>query len=107
MKYLMLVCAEPNSGEGRVKPGEIEKWLEDTGTSRVMGDALVDPAEGWTIRLRGGKPLVTDGPFAETKEIIAGFDVLECDSDEEALAIAAAHPVAKFGAIELRRFWSE
>jgi hypothetical protein len=56
-------------------------------------------------RLRGGKPFVTDGPFAETKEFVAGFDILECDSDEEALAIAQSHPVARFGAIEVRAFY--
>jgi hypothetical protein len=49
---------------------------------------------------------VTDGPFAETKELIAGFDVLECDSLDEAVEIASRHPVAAFGAIDVREFWS-
>jgi hypothetical protein len=47
----------------------------------------------------------TDGPFAETKEFVAGFDVIECDDLETAAAIAAKHPVARFGAIEVREFW--
>ncbi len=68
--------------------------------------AKVPQEEAKVVRVRGGKPFVTDGPFAETKEIVAGFDLLECDSDEEAQAIAAAHPVARFGAIEVRRFAS-
>ena len=105
MKYLMLVCAEPNtSGERRLEPGAIEAWLEQVGSARLYGNPLVDPSEGWTVRLRGGKPLVTDGPFAETKEVIAGLDIIECASDEEALEIAKAHPIATFGAIEVRRF---
>ncbi len=104
MKYLMLVCAEPDENdENRVTLDEIEAWFERAGASRLVGSPLVDPSEAWTIRLRGGKPFVTDGPFAETKEVIAGFDLLECDSDEQALEIASAHPVATFGAIELRR----
>jgi hypothetical protein len=103
VKYLLLVCAEPTTGEGRVKPGEIEAWLDQAGSSRLIGNRLVDPADGWTVRLRGGKPFVTDGPFAETKEVVAGFDLLECDSDEEALELAKSHPVATFGAIEVRK----
>jgi len=49
--------------------------------------------------------LVSDGPFAETKEVICGYDVLECDSIEEAVKVAAAHPVAAFGKIEVRAVW--
>jgi hypothetical protein len=49
--------------------------------------------------------MVTDGPFAETKEQIAGFDVLECADLDEALEVAAKHPMAKFGMLELRPFW--
>jgi hypothetical protein len=49
--------------------------------------------------------MVTDGPFAETKEQIAGFDVLECADLDEALEVAAKHPMAKFGILELRPFW--
>jgi len=103
MKYLMLVCVDP-SIEPDVTAVEMDEWLDRAGDARQLGNELCGPGDGWTVRLRGGKPFVTDGPFAETKEFIAGFDLLECDSDEEARAIAAAHPVARFGAIEVRRF---
>jgi hypothetical protein len=105
MKYLMLVCVDP-SIEPDVQAGETDVWIERAGGARQFGNELCAPADAWTVRLRGGKPFVTDGPFAETKEFVAGFDLLECESDEEAQAIAAAHPVARFGAIELRRFAS-
>ena len=59
------------------------------------------------MRVRKRERLVTDGPFAETKEFIAGFDVIDCATREEALDIAAAHPVAKFGAVEVREFWTD
>jgi hypothetical protein len=57
------------------------------------------------VRVRDGKRLVTDGPFTETKESVGGFDLLECASLEEALDIAASHPLAAFGAIEVRPLW--
>ena len=105
MKYLMLVCVDPSidaaTGEGET----IEEWLEYTKTTRVFGNQLRPENEAKVVRVRGGRPFVTDGPFAETKELIAGFDVLECDSLEEAVEIASRHPVAAFGAIDVRAFW--
>jgi hypothetical protein len=49
--------------------------------------------------------IVTDGPFAETKEQIAGFDVLECADLDEAIEVASRHPMARFGVLEVRPFW--
>jgi hypothetical protein len=57
--------------------------------------------------MRGGDVLVADGPFAETKEQIAGFDIIECDDLDEAIDVASRHPVARFGSIEVRPFWTE
>jgi hypothetical protein len=57
-----------------------------------------------TVRKRNGRVLKTDGPFAETKEWIAGFDVIECASLDEAIEVAAKHPMARFGKIEIRPF---
>ena len=105
MKYLMLVCVDPSI---EVSPGQGEKiaqWLEETKGTRLFGNQLRPQEEAKVVRLRGGKPFVTDGPFAETKELIAGFDVLECDSLAEAVAIASKHPVAEFGALDVREFW--
>ena len=56
--------------------------------------------------MRQGQLLVTDGPFAETKEWIGGFDLLECGDIAEAVAIASRHPMARFGRIEVRPVWS-
>jgi hypothetical protein len=106
MKYLLLICVDP-SIEPDEAPGEIESWLERLGERRLIGNALRSPREGSTVRVRRSERLVTDGPFAETKEFVAGFDVIDVDSREEALEIAAAHPVAKFGAVEVREFWTD
>jgi hypothetical protein len=106
MKYLLLICVDP-SIEPDEEPGEIEAWLERVGEGRLTGNQLLGPTSASTVRVRRRERLVTDGPFAETKEFIAGFDVIDCETREEAVEIAAAHPVAKFGAVEVREFWAE
>ena len=55
--------------------------------------------------MRGGRTLVTDGPFAETKEAVGGFDIIEAASLDEAVEIASRHPVAEGGTIEVRPLW--
>ena len=70
-----------------------------------MGQRLHPPESATTIRRRGGQLLITDGPFTESREWIAGFDILECADLDEAIAIAASHPMSAAGAVELRPFW--
>ena len=57
------------------------------------------------MRVRGGEVLRSDGPFAETKEHIAGFEIVECADLDEAIAIASAHPAAGRHPLEIRPFW--
>jgi hypothetical protein len=113
MKFMLLVSwdaermnveEEPNAGE---REEESFPWLDDLQARSIWltGDRLAPPRRARTVRVREGKKLVTDGPFAETKEIVGGFDIIECDSLEEAVEIAAAHPVAEVGTIEVRPFW--
>jgi hypothetical protein len=106
MKYLMLVCVDPSIEVGPGQGDKLDRWLAAANDARVLGNQLRPQEEAKVIRVRGGKPFVTDGPFAETKELIAGFDILECDSLEEAVEIASKHPVAEFGAIDVREFWA-
>ena len=114
MKYLMLVCwdAEKMGAQTEPDPNESTEeesfpWLDDLRTRGiwVTGDQLAPPRRARSVRVRDGKTLVTDGPFAETKEAVGGFDILECDSLEEAVEIAAGHPVAGVGTIEVRPLW--
>jgi hypothetical protein len=53
----------------------------------------------------GGRTLLTDGPFIETKEYVAGIDILSCETEAEALELAAAHPLSHFHMVEVRPFW--
>jgi len=59
------------------------------------------------VLVRDGDVMVSDGPFAETKEQIAGFNVLECADLDEAIEVASRHPAAKIGTFELRPLWLE
>jgi hypothetical protein len=116
MKYLLLVCwdAERMNGQTEPEPGtapaEDEEgfpWVDDLQARGIWltGDQLAPPRRARSVRVRDGKKMVTDGPFAETKEAVGGFDLLECDSLEEAIEIAASHPIAQMGTIEVRPLW--
>jgi hypothetical protein len=114
MKYLLLVCwdAERMNGQTDPDPGAVEEqesfpWLDDLLSREqwVTGDQLAPPRRARSVRVRKGERVVTDGPFAETKEAIGGFDLIKADSIEEAVEIAAGHPVAEFGTIEVRPLW--
>jgi hypothetical protein len=71
----------------------------------LAGDGLQPSSKGARVKFSGKNRNVTDGPFAETKEVVGGFDILECGSLEEAVEIAAGHPVAQMGTIEVRPLW--
>jgi hypothetical protein len=114
MKYLLLVCWGADSMNAQTEPGPDEAsdnegfpWLDDLQERGiwVTGDQLAPPRRARSVRVRDGKKLVTDGPFAETKEAVGGFDIVEAGSLEEAVEIASGHPIAEFGTIEVRPFW--
>jgi hypothetical protein len=115
MKYLLLVCwdRERMDNQSEPKPGgtpveeEPFPWVDDLQARGIwqMGDQLAPPRRARSVRIRGGKKMVTDGPFAETKEAVGGFDLIECGSLEEAVEIAASHPMAEAGTIEVRPLW--
>ncbi len=114
MKFLMFVCWDSDDMNAQTEPDPAEPreeesfpWLDDVQARGIWitGDQLAPPRRARSVRIRDGKALVTDGPFAETKEAVGGFDVIECDSLEEALEVAAGHPAAKIGTIEVRPLW--
>jgi hypothetical protein len=63
---------------------------------------LQPPGDATTVRVRDDQVLLSDGPFAETKELIAGFSLIDCADLDEALEVTAKHPAARYGAIEIR-----
>jgi hypothetical protein len=114
MKYLLLVCWDAETMNGQADPDPAETrddesfpWLDDLQArgAWITGDQLAPPRRARSVRVRDGKPIVTDGPFAESKEAVGGFDLIEADSLDEAVEIAAGHPVARMGTIEVRPLW--
>ena len=113
MKYMMLVCVTEGielSPEERAQIGPAtEAWVQemDGRGIRLEGEQLQPVSDATTVQVRGGELLISDGPFAETKEQIAGFDIIECTDLDQAIEVASKHPVAKFGMIEVRPFWMD
>jgi hypothetical protein len=106
VKYLLMICADP-SVKVSDEEADVRPWVQEIERRGVgiMGSRLRPPSTGTCVRVREGDLTVTDGPFAETKEEFAGFDVIDCADLDEAIEVASKHPVAKFGTIEIRPFW--
>lgn len=119
MKYLMLVCVNRPTGDEAGDVGrpvgaapeemEVDSWVKemDGRGARLIGERIRPESDSTTVRVRDGEVLLTDGPYAETKDLIAGFDVLECADLDEAVDVASRHPMARHGVLELRPFWTE
>ena len=106
MKYLALIYGDEERWS-QLSPDEREREMgEYVALSQqdvtVGGNELDSVATATTVRVRGDETLVTDGPFAELKEALGGYYVLECDSIDEACTWAAKIPAARHGAIEVR-----
>ena len=108
MRYMILVCVDESV---EVSPEESlpTAWVEemDGRGVRQLGSRLRPVSDATTVQVRGGEVLLSDGPFAETKEQIGGFDLLECEDLDEAIEVASKHPGAKFGTIEVRPLWED
>ena len=108
MKYLLIVGSEGMAApeEVAVMQREIPGWVEEMERRgvRLLGRPLDLPETAATVRVRDGQTLVTDGPFTEAKEWIAGFDLVECTDLDEAIEVAAKSPVSWFKTIEIRPF---
>jgi hypothetical protein len=114
MKYLLLVCWDTEKMDAQTEPEPADTsepesfpWLDDLQARGiwVTGDQLAPPRRARSVRVRDGKTIVTDGPFVETKEAVGGFDIIECGGLDEAVEIAAGHPNAEMGTIEVRPLW--
>ena len=107
MEYMLFICKDSTAPTTEPSGLTIEEWVAETteaGTRR-HGDRLRPAHDATTVKLRGGKLSVTAGPFAETREWIAGYDVIECGDLDAAIEIAAKHPMAQLGQIEIRPMW--
>ncbi|WP_433227001.1 YciI family protein [Microtetraspora malaysiensis] len=101
---MMFVCTDTEPDTDKTDEPDIDVWVSDNDTRgrRLEGSVLAPTSAATTIRVRNGRLLVSDGPFAETKEVIVGYDLLECADLDEAIEVARAHPMARSGRLELR-----
>jgi hypothetical protein len=108
VRYVMLVCVD-ESVEVSEEEALPTAWVEemDGRGVRQLGSRLRPVSDATTVQVRGGEVLLSDGPFAETKEQIGGFDLIECKDLDEAIEVASKHPAAKFGTIEVRPLWED
>ena len=108
MKYMLLIYTDPNldisdAEWAQMAPAYMaySQMLAESG-KLVAGDPLEDIASATTIKVRDGKRIVTDGPFAETKEFLGGYYIIDCATLDEALDLTATCPGAIYGSIEIR-----
>jgi hypothetical protein len=110
MKYMLLIYGDAKAGP---QPGSAEFGAYMAGYGKATdayekagvmrgGEALNDPSTATTVRVRNGKPGLTDGPFAETKEMLGGYYILDCPDLDAAIRYAAMIPDAATGAVEIR-----
>jgi len=105
MQYLLLIYEDESrfaKGYNKSELAEYGAFGQEFGPAIKGGNALQPTTTAKTVRVRDGKPLTTDGPFAETKEQLGGFYLIEANSTDEATSIAAKIPGARFGSIEVR-----
>lgn len=109
MQYLLLIYGEESEGTeaAEMTPEQMQRWNDFGEESTAAGanqggNALHPVATATTVRVRGGETLTTDGPFAETKEQLGGYYLVECKDIDEAIGWAAKIPAADSGSIEVR-----
>jgi len=110
MRYILLIytseeawAAVPHEEQHAIYQGyeKVAREMEERGVMRG-GDQLADTPAATTVRIREGEQLVTDGPFAETKEQLGGYFVIDVDDLDTAIELAAKIPGARHGSIEVR-----
>lgn len=110
MEYLLLVVeprgqrGERSQSEGEAAYAEMVRFANDLSARGVLkaSNSLRSDTNGTRVSTRAGKQVLTDGPFAEAREMIGGFFLIDCASRQEAIAIAGKCPAAAFATIEVR-----
>ena len=106
MRYMLIIHNDPELHPQPGGPGWDQLMADYAAFSEQLGSYTGDPLNGpetaTTVRVRNGETQTVDGPFAETKEWMSGYYVIECDELDQALKAAAMVPSAKYGSVEVR-----
>ena len=110
MRYMLMICGDEAAVESLVAEQALPGcggWSEEMERRGVLqgGAGLHPSSAATTVRVRAGGVLVADGPFAETKDQMGGFSLVECADLDEAIEVASKHPAARYGVIEIRPVW--
>ena len=113
MRYALLICSEEKwmaglrETEGAAMTANYFRWQDEMNERGLLqgGERLRPTTDATTVRVRDGETLTSDGPFAETKEQIGGFYLVDCKDLDEAIEVAAKIPGAAHGSIEVRPIW--
>jgi hypothetical protein len=107
MQYMLLIYTDSTAPQLPDDDRSLVDWVAEVERRGITrgGDRLRSPSDSTTVKVRDGVLSVTDGPYLETKEWIAGYDILECDNLDEVIDIASRHTMASYGQIEIRPIW--
>jgi hypothetical protein len=110
VKYLLMLCSDVSETDPEAAAAAMAgcgDWTEEMHRRGVLRDSrgLRPASDATTLRVREDQVLLSDGPFAETKDQIGGYTLIECADLDEAIDVAAQHPWARFGQIEVRPIW--
>jgi hypothetical protein len=108
MRYLLMIAADENDlPTGDDMDPAYAAWMKSMAERGLLqgGERLHLSSDATTVRVRNGEVLSTDGPYAETKEQLAGYFLVDCKDLDEAIEVAGKIPGAQYGSIELRPIW--
>lgn len=113
MRYMLMICTDQNTigalspEKGSAMLAEYAAFAEEMGRRGVLlgGERLRPTTDATTVRVRDGEVLAADGPFAETKEQVGGYYLVDCKDLDEAIEVASKIPGARHGTIEVRPIW--
>jgi len=113
MRYVLMICTDERREQARTEEEasatlqEYQRFGEEMGRRGVLrgGERLRWTSEATTVSVDNGKVVTSDGPFAETKEQVGGFYIVDCQDRDEAIEVASKIPGARRGKIEVRPIW--
>lgn len=110
MRYMLMICGDESLMPALEPVSAVSgcnTWAQEMERRGVLrgGAGLRRASDATTVRVRQDNVLLSDGPFAETKDQIGGYNMIECEDLDEAIEIASKHPAARFGSVEVRPVW--
>jgi len=113
MRYILMICSD-EKWYGGLAPDQLQAFMDEymefgkeMGERGILqgGERIRPTTDATTVRVKDGEVLTTDGPFAETKEQVGGYYVVDCKDLDEAIEVASKIPAARHGSIEVRPIW--